>query len=100
MQHVLCMPMPGFKQSPLNKDNIVDDDIRPCCLLLSPVLCVALSFLHLRQQIEETRASGKSSNHQLSTYRNKEFFFDTRAWEERNMGIIYLARLQTRNDLL
>lgn len=90
MQHVLYMPMPGFKQSPLNKDDILDGDIRPCCLLLFPILCVARSFLHLHQQIQETRASGKSSSHQLElfTYWNKVFFSDTRAWEKSNMGFI------------
>lgn len=76
MQHVQYVPMPGFKQSPLNKHDILDGDIRPCCLLLFPVLCVALSFLHLHQQIQETRASGKCSS--ISFHRlNKEFFSDT-----------------------
>lgn len=67
MQHVLYMPKPGFKQSPLNKDDILDGEIRPRCLLFFPILCVALSFLHLHQQIEETRASGKSSHQLLHT---------------------------------
>lgn len=73
MQHVLYMPMPDFKQSPLNKDDILDGDIRPCCLLLFPIRCAALSFLHLHQQIRETGTSGKSSSHQLSHSGTKSF---------------------------
>lgn len=56
MQHVLYMPMPGFKQSPLNKDNILDDDIRPCCLLLFSILCVALSTHISKRRKPEQRA--------------------------------------------
>lgn len=43
MQHALDVPMPGLKQSPLNKDDILDGDRRPCCSLLFPSPCAALS---------------------------------------------------------